>query len=75
MHVYMCKLTYEYDNDGKATDALVGLNGMDDNNQFTDSQLKLINSDLPDGQTFDTVSNQDLIKLARQKLVNYILGK
>lgn len=75
MHVYMCKLTYEYDNDGKATDALVGLNGMDDNNQFTDSQLKLINSDLPDGQTFDTINNQDLIKLARQKLVNYILGK
>lgn len=75
MHVYMNKLTYEYDNDGKVTDALVGLNGMDDNNQFTDSQLKLINSDLTDGQTFDTINNQDLINLARQKLVNYILGK
>lgn len=75
MHVYMSKLTYEYDNDGKVTDALVGLNGMDDNNQFTDSQLKLMSSDLPDGQTFDTINNQDLIKLARQKLVNYILGK
>lgn len=75
MHVYMNKLTYEYDNDDKVKDALVGLNGMDDNSQFTDSQLKLISSDLPDGQTFDTINNQDLIKLARQKLVNYILGK
>lgn len=75
MHVYMNKLTYEYDNDDKIKDALVGLNGMDDNSQFTDSQLKLISSDLPDGQIFDTINNQDLIKLARQKLVNYILGK
>lgn len=74
MNVYLSKLTYEYDDEGKVKDAIIGLNGMD-GDQFTDSQLKISSGDLPDGQTFDTINNQDLISLARQKLVDYILGK
>ncbi len=74
MNVYLSKLTYEYSDDGKIKDAVVGLNGMADD-QFTDSQLKITADDLAEGQTFDTVNNQDLIALARQKLINYISGK
>jgi hypothetical protein len=74
MNVYLSKLTYEYSDDGKIKDAIVGLNGMEDD-QFTDSQLKITADDLAEGQTFDTINNQDLIALARQKLINYISGK
>lgn len=74
MNVYLSKLTYEYDDEGKIKDAIIGLNGMSDD-QFTDSQLKITADDLAEGQTFDTVNNQDLIALARQKLINYISGK
>ena len=74
MNVYLSKLTYEYTDDGKIKDAIVGLNGMD-SNQYTDSQLKMTADDLPEGQTFDTINNQDLIELTRQKLIKYISGK
>lgn len=74
MNVYLSKLTYEYTDDGKIKDAIVGLNGMTDD-QFTDSQLKITADDLPEGQTFDTINNQDLIELTRQKLIKYISGK
>lgn len=74
MNVYLSKLTYEYTDDGKIKDAIVGLNGMTDD-QFTDSQLKMTADDLPEGQTFDTINNQDLIELTRQKLIKYISGK
>lgn len=74
MNVYLSKLTYEYSDDGKIKDAIVGLNGMD-SEQFTDSQLKMTSDDLPEGQTFDTINNQDLIELTRQKLIKYISGK
>lgn len=74
MNVYLSKLTYEYTDDGKIKDAIVGLNGMTDD-QFTDSQLKMTDDDLPEGQTFDTINNQDLIELTRQKLIKYISGK
>lgn len=74
MNVYLSKLTYEYTDDGKIKDAIVGLNGMTDD-QFTDSQLKMTADDLPEGQTFDTINNQNLIELTRQKLIKYISGK
>lgn len=74
MNVYLSKLTYEYTDDGKIKDAIVGLNGMTDD-QFTDSQLKMTADDLPEEQTFDTINNQDLIELTRQKLIKYISGK
>lgn len=74
MNVYLSKLTYEYTDDGKIKDAIVGLNGMD-SDQYTDSQLKMTADDLPEGQTFDTINNQDLIELTRQKLIKYISGK
>lgn len=74
MNVYLSKLTFEYTDDGKIKDAIVGLNGMTDD-QYTDSQLKMTADDLPEGQTFDTINNQDLIELTRQKLIKYISGK
>lgn len=74
MNVYLSKLTYEYTDNGKIKDAIVGLNGMKDD-QYTDSQLQIAVEDLPEGQTFDTVNNQELIKIARQKLIDYISGK
>lgn len=74
MNVYLSKLTFEYTDDGKIKDAIVGLNGMTDD-QYTDSQLKMTADDLPEGQTFYTINNQDLIELTRQKLIKYISGK
>lgn len=74
MNVYLSKFTYEYDDDGNVKDVLIGLNGMN-GDQFTDSQLKITAEELPDGQSFDTINNQDLISLARQKLIGYINRK
>lgn len=72
MNVYMSKLTFEYDDKGTVTDAIVGFNGMDNNGQYTDSNVKVLSADLPQGQTFDSVNNKDLIEAGRIKLINYL---
>lgn len=72
MNVYMSKLTFGYDDKGAVTDAIVGFNGMDNDGQYTDSNVKVLPADLPEGQTFDTVNNKALIELGRTKLINYL---
>ena len=72
MDIYMNKLTYNYDDDGNPVDALIGFSsGMDKESQYIYANIRLTKDDLGEGKTFDSISNKDLVAIARTKLYNF----
>lgn len=71
MIIYMNKLTYDYDDDGNPVDVLIGFSsGMDKESQYIYTNIKLTKDDLGEDKTFDSISNKDLVAIARTKLYN-----
>lgn len=56
---------------GAITGATVAFAGNDGNGQFINAQIKIAVSDLASGQTFLTVTPEDIQKLAETKFKDY----
>lgn len=72
MNIYMNKFTYEYDSDGKVSDAQVGLYGNDSDGEYVSCNLVVKKDDLGDGKTFDNVTISDVLNLAKAKALKYL---
>lgn len=72
MNIYMNKFTYEYDSDGKVSDAQVGLCGNDSDGEYVSCNLVVKKDDLGDGKTFDNVTIKDIFEIAKKKVLAYL---
>lgn len=72
MNIYMNKLTYEYDSDGKVSDAQVGLYGNDSDGEYVSCNLVVKKDDLGDGKTFDNVTIKDIFEITKKKVLAYL---
>lgn len=72
MNIYMNKFTYEYDSDGKVSDAQVGLYGNDSDDEYVSCNLVVKQDDLGEGKTFDDVTVKDVFELAKKKILAYL---
>ena len=72
MNIYMKKFTYEYDSDGKVSDAQVGLYGNDSDGEYVSCNLVVNKDDLGDGKTFDNVTVKDIFEIAKKKVLAYL---
>lgn len=72
MNIYMNKFTYEYDSDGKVSDAQVGLYGNDSDGEYVSCNLVVNKDDLGDGKTFDNVTVKDIFEIAKKKVLAYL---
>lgn len=72
MNIYMNKFTYDYDADGKISDAQVGLYGNDSDGEYVSCNLTIKVDELGQGKTFDNVTINDVLNLAKQKALAYL---
>ncbi|HJA21377.1 MAG TPA: hypothetical protein H9721_02180 [Candidatus Limosilactobacillus intestinipullorum] len=72
MNIYMNKFTYEYDSDGKVSDAQVGLYGNDSDGEYVSCNLVVKQDDLGDGKTFDNVTIKDIFEITKKKVLAYL---
>lgn len=72
MNIYMNKFTYEYDSDGKVSDAQVGLYGNDSDGEYVSCNLVVKKDDLGDGKTFDNVMIKDIFEITKKKVLAYL---
>lgn len=72
MNIYMNKFTYEYDSDGKVSDAQVGLYGNDSDGEYVSCNLVVNKDDLGDGKTFDNVTIKDIFEITKKKVLAYL---
>jgi hypothetical protein len=72
MNIYMNKFTYDYDANGKISDAQVGLYGNDSDDEYISCNLVIKPEDLGDKKTFNDVTIQDVLNLAKQKALAYL---
>lgn len=72
MNIYMNKFTYEYDPDGKVSDAQVGLYGNDSDGEYVSCNLVVKKDDLGDGKTFDNVTIKDIFEITKKKVLAYL---
>lgn len=71
MNIYMNKFTYNYDADGKISDAQVGLYGNDDG-EYVSCNLTIKTDELGKDKTFDNVTISDVLNLAKAKALKYL---
>lgn len=72
MNIYMNKFTYEYDSDGKVSDAQVGLYGNDSDGEYVSCNLTIKTDELGKDKTFDNVMISDVLNLAKAKALKYL---
>lgn len=72
MNIYMNKFTYEYDSDGKVSDAQVRLYGNDSDGEYVSCNLVVKKDDLGDGKTFDNVTIKDIFEITKKKVLAYL---
>lgn len=72
MNIYMNKFTYNYDADGKISDAQVGLYGNDSDGEYVSCNLVVKKDDLGDGKTFDNVTIKDIFEITKKKVLAYL---
>ena len=72
MNIYMNKFTYEYDSDGKVSDAQVGLYGNDSDGEYVSCNLVVKKDDLGEGKTFDNVTTKDIFEITKKKVLAYL---
>ncbi|MCI1699983.1 hypothetical protein [Liquorilactobacillus nagelii] len=70
MNMTVNSFNYVIEN-GAITGATVAFAGNDSNGQFINAQVKIAVSDLASGQTFLTVTPEDIQKLAETKFKGY----
>lgn len=72
MNIYMNKFTYNYDSDGKISDAQVGLYGNDSDGEYVSCNLTIKADELGKDKTFDNVTISDVLNLAKVKALKYL---
>lgn len=62
-----------FDDNGNTTQVTVGYNSYDNSGNMFSANVILNNSDLTDGTTLDDLTRKQFDKLARQKIVNWVM--